>query len=184
MANDNSEKETPATVTETSQTSSEDEFEEGISVPITHPLYQASTDTSGISLISFQLTGTDNFSLWYRSMKISLLGRNKLGMVDGRWKKEKFREKYWYQWERCNAIVLSWLMNAVAPTLISGIAYATNAHTVWMDVQERFDKVNETRCYNLHNEIATLTQGISSISVYYSKLVAPKRTRKYTWSYT
>ncbi|XP_019235872.1 PREDICTED: uncharacterized protein LOC109216195 [Nicotiana attenuata] len=170
MANDNSEQETPATVTETSQISSEDEFEEGISVPITHPLYLASTDTSGISLISFQLTGTNTFSRWYRSMKIALLGRNKLGMVDGRWKREKFREKYWYQWERCNAIVLSWLMNAVAPTLISGIAYATNAHSVWMDLQERFDKVNDTRCYNLHKEIATLTQGTSSISVYYSEL--------------
>ncbi|XP_075103388.1 uncharacterized protein LOC142177988 [Nicotiana tabacum] len=140
MANDNSEQEIPTTVTETSQTSSEDEFEEGISVPITHPLYLASTYTSEISLISFQLTRTDNFSLWYRSLKIALLGRNKLGML------------------------------TEAPTLISGIAYATNAQTVWMDLQEHFDKMNDTRCYNLHKEIATLTQGISSISVYYSKL--------------
>ncbi|XP_075109212.1 uncharacterized protein LOC142181000 [Nicotiana tabacum] len=88
-----------------------------------------------------EIKGIDNFSLWYRFMKIALLGQNKLGMVDGRWKKEKFQEKYWYQWERCNAIVLSWLMNVVALTLISGIAYATNAHTMWIDLQERFDKI-------------------------------------------
>ncbi|XP_070016051.1 uncharacterized protein [Nicotiana sylvestris] len=31
-------------------------------------------------------------------------------------------------------------MNVVASTLISGTAYATNAHTVWMDLQEHFDK--------------------------------------------
>ncbi|XP_019235724.1 PREDICTED: uncharacterized protein LOC109216049 [Nicotiana attenuata] len=105
MAVENFEQETSTTITETSQTSSEDEFEEGISVPVTHPLYLEPTDTSGISLISFQLTSTDNFSLWYRYMKIALLGRNKLGMVGG-----------------------------------SGIAYATNADTVWMDLQERFDK--------------------------------------------
>ncbi|XP_019255165.1 PREDICTED: uncharacterized protein LOC109233756 [Nicotiana attenuata] len=61
-------------------------------------------------------------------------------------------------------------MNAVAPTLISGIAYATSAQEVWMDLQERLDKVNDTRCYNLHKEIATLNQGTASISVYYSKL--------------
>ncbi|XP_070026237.1 uncharacterized protein [Nicotiana sylvestris] len=157
---DNSKQETPATITETSQASSEDEFEEGISVPVTHPMYLAPTDTSGISLIYFQLIGTDNFSLWYRYMKIALLGRNKLRMFDGRWKKEKFREKYWYQWERSNAIVLSWLINVVALTLISGIAYVTNAHTVWMELQERFDKANDTRCYSLHKEITTLTQGI------------------------
>ncbi|XP_019239811.1 PREDICTED: uncharacterized protein LOC109219795 [Nicotiana attenuata] len=153
-----------------SHASSDDEFEEGVTVAVTHPLYLAPRDTSGISLISFQLTGTDNYSLWYRSMRIALLGRNKLGIVDGRWPNERFREKYWYQSERCNAIVLSWLMNSVAPSLISGIAYATNAQKVWLDLQERFDKVNDTRCYNLHKETATLCQGTSSISVYYSKL--------------
>ncbi|XP_019238698.1 PREDICTED: uncharacterized protein LOC109218768 [Nicotiana attenuata] len=73
-----------------------------------------------------ELTVTNNYSLWYRSMRIALIGRNKLGIVDGKWTKEQFREKYWYQWERCNAIVLSWMMNSVAPTLISGIAYATS----------------------------------------------------------
>ncbi|XP_070054749.1 uncharacterized protein [Nicotiana tomentosiformis] len=61
-------------------------------------------------------------------------------------------------------------MNSIAPTLISGIAYAASAQTVLMDLQERFDKVNDTRCYNLHKEIATLSQGTASISVYYSKL--------------
>ncbi|XP_019256343.1 PREDICTED: uncharacterized protein LOC109234735 [Nicotiana attenuata] len=137
-------------------------FEEGVTVVVTNPLYLAPDDTSGISLISFQLTGTNNYSLWHRSMRIALLGRNKLGIVDGRWPKELFREKYWYQWERCNAIVLSWLMN--------GIAYATSAQVVWMDLQEHFDKVNDTHCYNLHKEIATLNPGTASISVYYSKL--------------
>ncbi|XP_070049709.1 uncharacterized protein [Nicotiana tomentosiformis] len=161
-----------ATVTaeNASHASSNDEFEEGVTVAVTHPLYLAPGDTSGISLILFQLIGTDNYSLWYRSMRIALLIRNKLGIVDARWPKERFREKYWYQWERCNTIVLSWLMNSVAPVLISGIAYATNAQKVWTDLQERFDKVNDTRCYNLHKEIATLSQGTSSTSVYYSKL--------------
>ncbi|XP_019251148.1 PREDICTED: uncharacterized protein LOC109230070 [Nicotiana attenuata] len=68
---------------------------------------------------------------------------DKLRIMDGRWKKERLCEKYWYQWERCNAIVLSWLMNAVTPNLISGIAYATNAHAVWMDLQDRFDKLKD-----------------------------------------
>lgn len=70
MVVDNSEQETSATITETSQVSSEDKFEEGISVAVTHLMYLSHTDTSGISLISFQLTGTDNFSLSYQSMKL------------------------------------------------------------------------------------------------------------------
>ncbi|XP_070008358.1 uncharacterized protein [Nicotiana sylvestris] len=39
-----------------------------------------------------------------------------------------------------------------------------------MDIQECFDKVNDTRCYNLHMKIPTLNQGTASIFVYYSKL--------------
>ncbi|XP_070032695.1 uncharacterized protein [Nicotiana tomentosiformis] len=124
------------TVENASHASSDDEFEEGVTIAVTHSLYLAPGDTSGISLISFQLTGTDNYSLWYRSMRIALLRRNKLGIVDG-----------------------------------SGIAYATIAQKVWTNLQERFDKVNDTRCYNLHKEIATLSQGTSSISVYYSRLM-------------
>nr|XP_016478911.1 PREDICTED: uncharacterized protein LOC107800281 [Nicotiana tabacum] len=94
MAVDDLLNESPNTTVENaSHASSEDGFEEGVTVAVTHPL----------------------------------------------WSKERFREKYWYQWERCNAI-------------------------------ERFAKVNDTRCYNLHKEIATLNQGTASISVYYSKL--------------
>ncbi|XP_019258588.1 PREDICTED: uncharacterized protein LOC109236813 [Nicotiana attenuata] len=101
---------------------------------------------------------------WIMKMQLSQLKMHHM------WPKERFREKYWYQWERCNSIVLSWLMNSVAPALISGIAYATNAQKMWTDLQERFDKVNDTRCYNLHKEVATLSQGTSFISIYYSKL--------------
>ncbi|XP_060183246.1 uncharacterized protein LOC132613224 [Lycium barbarum] len=58
-------------------------------------------------------------------MRIALLGRNKLGMVDGSWTKNKFNEKYSHQWERCNASVLSWLMNFVAPHLMNGAVQGT-----------------------------------------------------------
>ncbi|XP_075098537.1 uncharacterized protein LOC142175517 [Nicotiana tabacum] len=131
---------TTITSKNTLHVSSDDEFEEGVTVVVTHPLYLAPGDTSGISLISFQLTGTDNYSLWYRSMRIALLGHNKRGIVDGSWPNE------------------------------SGIAYVTSAQTVWLDLQKRFDKVNDTRYYNLHKETTALCQGTSSISVYYSKI--------------
>ncbi|XP_019260502.1 PREDICTED: uncharacterized protein LOC109238487 [Nicotiana attenuata] len=52
---------------------------------------------------------------------------------------------------RRNAIVLSWIMNNVAPELLGGVVYASDA-------------------YQLHREIATLSQGTNSVSVYFSKL--------------
>lgn len=41
---------------------------------------------------------------------------------------------------------------------------------MWEDLRERFDKVNASRAFFLHKEISSLTQGTTSVSVYFSKL--------------
>lgn len=89
----------------------------------------------------------------------SLLNKRKLGFVDGRHTKDKFDESLHEQWKKVNAVVLSWIMNAVGKELLSSIIYASNAHKVWLDVKERFDTVNGSRVFYLHREIVTLTQG-------------------------
>lgn len=67
------------------------------------------------------------------------------------------------QWKRCNAIVLSWIMNAVSKEIFSGIVYSTDAAVVWSDLRERFDKVNGSRIFTLHREIGCHVQGNNSI---------------------
>ncbi|XP_070004414.1 uncharacterized protein [Nicotiana sylvestris] len=54
--------------------------------------------------------------------------------------------------------------------LLSGILFHSNALLVWKELQKRFNKVNGSRLYSLHKEIFTLTQGTSSVLVYYSRL--------------
>lgn len=73
-------------------------------------------------------------------------------------------------WERVNTIVLSWLLNSVSKSLLGGVIYASVAQVVWKDLFERFNKVDGSRTYNLHKEIATLTQGTNSVSIYFSRL--------------
>lgn len=55
-----------------------------------HPLYLQPTNTPGSSLISLQLSGSGNYALWSRSMRIGLVGKSKLGFVDGRFPKARF----------------------------------------------------------------------------------------------
>lgn len=43
-----------------------------------HPLFLSFTDVSEVSLISFQLLGVENYTLWSRSITLALLGRNKI----------------------------------------------------------------------------------------------------------
>lgn len=103
-------------------------------------------------------------------MRIALLGKNKIGFVDGTCRKDMYEGQMAHQWERVNAIVLSWIMSSVSKDLVNGIVYSSNAHKVWVDLKERFDKVNATKIYHIHRGIATLTQGTSTISVYFSRL--------------
>lgn len=61
-------------------------------------------------------------------------------------------------------------MNTVSKNLVSTVIYRTYAHSVWEDLKERFDKVNTSRTFYLHKEIETLTQGVSFVSIYFSRL--------------
>ncbi|XP_070015869.1 uncharacterized protein [Nicotiana sylvestris] len=61
-------------------------------------------------------------------------------------------------------------MNTVAPHLFSRIVYASDAHHVWEDLRERLDKVNRVRIFQLHQEIATISQGTDSVSMYFTRL--------------
>ncbi|XP_070047033.1 uncharacterized protein [Nicotiana tomentosiformis] len=103
-------------------------------------------------------------------MKIALLGKRKLGFVTNTFPKESCEKILHEQWETCNAIVLSWLMNTMSTKLLSRIVYASNAHLAWEDLRERFDKVNRMRIYQIHRAIATLSQGTDFVSTYFTKL--------------
>ena len=92
-----------------------------------HPLFLQHTDTPGSSLISLQLTGSENYALWSRSFRIGLVGRSKLGFIDGRFRKSLFEPVLHDQWEKCNVVVLSWIMNAVRPGLLTSVVYASDA---------------------------------------------------------
>ncbi|XP_070034296.1 uncharacterized protein [Nicotiana tomentosiformis] len=111
-----------------------------------------------------------NYLMFLSSMRVALMGRNTLGMIDGICSKGRFPNSMGNHRERVNVIVLSWLMNSVAKGLLGGIMYTSSAQTVCEDLAERFNKVDDSRNFNLYKTIATLTQGSASVSVYFSNL--------------
>ncbi|KAL3344676.1 hypothetical protein AABB24_023896 [Solanum stoloniferum] len=79
----------------------------------THALFIHPSNTTGGPIVSTMLAGSENYSIWSRSMRIQLLGKNKLGIIDGTWKKEDFSADLAHQWERCYAIVIGWILGSV-----------------------------------------------------------------------
>nr|XP_025888954.1 uncharacterized protein LOC112942267 [Solanum lycopersicum] len=109
-----------------------------------HPLFLGSSDVPTAVQIGIQLTGMENYILWSRAMQLNLLMKNKLGFIDGSIKRDGFTtEIKKKQWDRFNAMVLSWIMSNVSKDLVSGILFRSNAAQFWLDLQERFDKLKD-----------------------------------------
>nr|XP_010319894.1 uncharacterized protein LOC104647032 [Solanum lycopersicum] len=103
-------------------------------------------------------------------MEIALFGRNKLGFIDGSILRSDFDGPLKKIWDRCNAIVITWLIYNVSQDLLSGILYSSSANQVWLNLKKRFDKINGSRLSQLHRNIFTLTQGTLNVSPYYTEL--------------
>ncbi|XP_070012839.1 uncharacterized protein [Nicotiana sylvestris] len=103
-------------------------------------------------------------------MKLAFRGKSKLGFVDGSCVKRMYKGELVEQWEKYNAIVLSWIGSTVSNELMPSIVYASNANKVSADFQERFDRSNLTRIYHLWTAIVTLRQRTNSVTSYYSKM--------------
>lgn len=91
------------------------------------PLYISASDSSSAVLVPTKLTGSKNYSLWSRSMLIAFLGKRKYGFVTRVCSKQIYRDELHEQWETCNAIILSWIMNTISKNLLTRTIYVTCA---------------------------------------------------------
>ncbi|XP_049410702.1 uncharacterized protein LOC125873920 [Solanum stenotomum] len=129
------------------------------------PLYIGASYSSSVVLIPIKLIGSENYGIWSRSMRIALLEKRKYGFVTGACTRGLYKEDLHEQWEICNAIVLSWLMNTVSEKLLSGIVYAINALSLWNDLKERFDKKQQTVSRSsAEAEYRSITSAVSEIT--------------------
>ncbi|GJT57055.1 ribonuclease H-like domain-containing protein [Tanacetum coccineum] len=86
--------------------------------------------------------------MWNNAMKLALQARNKYGFVDGTCLRDSFAdsEVLCVQWDRCNAMVLTWIMNVVSSDVYMGLVYFENAAYVWKELNETYDKVDGSVC--------------------------------------
>ncbi|GKB84192.1 putative RNA-directed DNA polymerase [Tanacetum coccineum] len=135
-------------------------------------LYVQNSDNSSSVLIPFKLQGTENYRIWNGAMKLALQARNKFSFVDGTCLKSTYATSNVLsaQWDRCNAMVLTWIMNSVSHDVYMGLVYSDNCASVWKELQETYDKVDGSVVYNLLQKINTVKQGSSFVADYYHRL--------------
>ncbi|XP_070049279.1 uncharacterized protein [Nicotiana tomentosiformis] len=115
-----------------------------------HPSFLQASDAPGLVLVPIKLTGPENYALWSRTMKLALRGKSKLGFVDGSCVKGMYRGELAEQWEKCNAIVLSWIGSTVASELIPSIMFASSAKKFLMGLNESYSNVRSNVLMKRH----------------------------------
>ncbi|KAJ0514308.1 putative retrotransposon gag domain, retrotransposon Copia-like protein [Helianthus annuus] len=134
------------------------------------PLFLHASDTSTLSIVNVKLKGTENYMVWANSMELALRVKNKMGFVDGSCLKPSDNDVLSNQWDRCNSVVLSWILNSISDELYLGQIYSRVASEVWQELKETYCKVDGSIIFNLHQKISTISQNGSPISDYYHKL--------------
>ncbi|KAH0745926.1 hypothetical protein KY285_007583 [Solanum tuberosum] len=69
-----------------------------------------------------------------------------------------------FDWHCLEETKLDWWMEPTRKnSLLAGVTFASSAQGVWSDLKEIFDRLDGSRTFSLHKEIATLQQGRSQI---------------------
>ena len=71
-------------------------------------------------------------------MKMTLISKNKLCFIDGSISRPSKYDRSFPAWNQCNNMVLSWLLNAVSPSIAQSVICLDNASDVWKDLLDRF----------------------------------------------
>lgn len=99
-------------------------------------LFYHHSDSGNYSLSTVELNA-ENYNQWQRSAQISLIAKNKLGFVKGTCEKPKSGSKV-SLWERCDNLVIYWLLHSVEPEIANSIMYCNISCEIWKELTNRY----------------------------------------------
>ncbi|XP_071727546.1 uncharacterized protein [Rutidosis leptorrhynchoides] len=76
------------------------------------------------------------------------------------------------QWDRCNSVVLKWILMSLSEDVYNGQIFSKTAESVWNELKETYDKIDASVTFNLNQKINSCSQSGQSLSDYYHKLNA------------
>ncbi|XP_016478120.1 uncharacterized protein LOC107799513 [Nicotiana tabacum] len=96
------------------------------SLDTTNPLYMHPSESAGTMLVPVVLDGT-SYRSWRRGVLGALSVKNKVGFITRKCKKPDSNHATFEQWERCDDIVTSWILNSLSKDLVDSLQYVNNA---------------------------------------------------------
>ncbi|KAH0692228.1 hypothetical protein KY285_019325 [Solanum tuberosum] len=140
-----------------------------VRIDFASPLYLHPSESAGSSLLPAVFDGT-GYRSWRRAVLRDLSVKSKTGFINGTLVRPAPTDPGFLQWERCDDMVTSWILNSLSPDLRDSLQYVNNAHELWAELKERYDQTNGCKLYQLQKEINDLVQGPLDITGYYTRM--------------
>ncbi|KAH0642358.1 hypothetical protein KY290_033951 [Solanum tuberosum] len=103
-----------------------------------------------------------------RGILRALSVKNKTGFINGKIPKPDCTSPTFAQWERCDDMVTSWLLNSLSKDIADSLQYVNDAKELWDELEDRYDQANGAKLYQIQQEINNLTQGNLNVTGYYT----------------
>ncbi|XP_022041112.1 uncharacterized protein LOC110943686 [Helianthus annuus] len=104
-------------------------------------------------------------------MTIALSAKNKLSFVNGVSTRPNDSSLV-PQWQRCNDMVISWILNTLSRDISDSVLYTETACKLWNELNDRYGQVNGAKLYQLQKSICEISQGSNDIATYFTKIKA------------
>ncbi|CAN1296866.1 Retrovirus-related Pol polyprotein from transposon RE1 [Linum perenne] len=134
-----------------------------------NPLYLSPGDNLSVPIVSIKLSN-DNYHIWSRSIKVALSIKNKTAFVDGSLPAPEITDSTYAAWNRCNFVVLSWILNSVSEDIAQSLISYDSAAVIWKDLKQRFSQCDVIRVADLQARIASCDQGNNTVTQYFTNL--------------
>ncbi|XP_075074599.1 uncharacterized protein LOC142162175 [Nicotiana tabacum] len=133
------------------------------------PLYMHPSESARSVLVHVAFDGT-GYKSWRRDILRALSVKNKVGFITGKCQKPTIRHATFHQWERCDYMVTSWILNSLSKDLADSLQYVNDAKELWQELEDMYDQTNSVKLYQLQKDINDLSQGTLDITCYYTKM--------------
>ncbi|KAM3265439.1 hypothetical protein P3L10_002433 [Capsicum annuum] len=133
------------------------------------PMYMHPSDNPGASLVPIPFDGV-RYRSWRRGVLRALSVKNKLGFINGEYKRPDPGTSRYRQWERCDDMVTSWILNSLAKEITDIVEYVNDSFELWKELDNWYDQMNRAKLYQVQREINELSLGTLNITTYYTRM--------------
>ena len=100
-------------------------------------------------------------------MRMALIAKNKLNFVDGLIARLTEDDLLFGAWNRCNKMVISWILNSVTREIADSLLYIETAIDIWNDLHDRFHQSNGPQIFQIKKSLIALNQRSLDVNTYY-----------------